>query len=405
VVRRGGELVKADPHSCAYVHPAYTEEVDLPEARVAAEGADWKAEELVFAGGGRMLYIQYKKVFDELDRCFSAARGCKLLLYGPPGTGKSSAAKFFAKKWGVKLHVFSPGAILSKYLGETEQNLREALDHARRGDAVLLDEFEVFAMQREKVAEMKIATVQVLLTELQELSDGIVIATTNADPSLIDPALRRGGRLRPVAVPLPTREMLEVYARYRGAALDERAQSFAEVEDPRDAFGTEWYYLLPPVRVARLGYTIRAERGIYRAVWGEVQEVALSLLWFYFSPRRQVWWVRKPRSDYSYVIDMADSYGAVVFVDDLIAADFAKFLRPVRSALVVFHRPPPGLYAPPLSATVQDAYGTYALEDRAARLLEDRATKLAAQLWLQQKPQCRSASEVDAVVRAVWGSC
>jgi ATPases of the AAA+ class len=133
-----------------------------------------------------MIYIQYKKVFDELDRCFSAAR-CKLLLYGPPGTGKSYAAKFFARKWGVKLHIYSPSAILSKYLGETEQNLREALDHARRGDAVLLDEFEIFAMQREKVAEMKIATVQVLLTELQELNTGIVIATTNADPSLIDP--------------------------------------------------------------------------------------------------------------------------------------------------------------------------------------------------------------------------
>jgi hypothetical protein len=142
---------------------------------------------------------------------------------------------------------------------------------------------------------------------------------------------------------------------------------------------------------------IHAERGVYRASWGDVQEVALSLLWFYFSNKRQVWWIRKPRSDYSYVIDMADSYGAVVFVDDLIAADFVKFIRPLKSALIVFHRSPPGLYAPPLPASLHDAYGSYALEDR--------ATKVAAQLWASLKPQCRSASDVDVVVRAVWGSC
>jgi hypothetical protein len=135
--------------------------------------------------------------------------------------------------------------------------------------------------------------------------------------------------------------MLELYARYRGVQLDERAQNFVEVDDPRDAYGTEWYYLLPPLAVRKLNYVIHAASGVYRATWGDVQEVALTLLWFYFSNRRQVWWVRKPRSDYSYVIDMADSYGAVVFVDDLIAADFVKFIRPVRSALIVFHRPRP----------------------------------------------------------------
>jgi hypothetical protein len=395
VVKRGGEVVKASPEGCIYAHPRYTEAVELPAVRVLAEGADWRAEALEGGEGEAMFYIQYKKIFTELDSCFSAARGCKLLLYGPPGTGKSYAPKYFGRKWGVKLNIYSPGSLLSKYLGETEENISRALDAARRGEAVLLDEFEVFAMTRERVSELKLATVQVLLTELQELDNGVVVATTNADPSLIDPALRRGGRLKPIAVPLPTREMLEFYARYKGIALDAAVQSFAEVGDPRDVYGTEWYYLLPPLQPPRLDYTIDAERGIYRASWGAVQEIALSLLWFYFSGRRQVWWLRKPRADYTYVIDMADSYGAVVFVDDMIAEDVAKFLRPLRSALFVFHATVPGVHMPPLPATIH----TYAAS------LESFATRVAAAVWSQLKPKCRSMDDADTIVRAVWSSC
>jgi hypothetical protein len=394
VVKRSGAVIKKTPEDCLYSHRDYTETIDLPSVRVVAEGSDWKAEALEETGD---FYIQYKKVFNELDACFSRARGCKLLLYGPPGTGKSYAAKFFSKKWGVKLHVYGPGALLSKYLGETEENIRRALDLARRGDAVLLDEFEIFAMARERTSELKLATVQVLLTELQELDNGVVIATTNADPSLIDPALRRGGRLKPVAVPLPTREMLEVYAKIKNLPTPtEGAQNFVEVEDPREAYGTEWYYLLPPLQVPKLEYSIVAERGIFRAPWGAVQEVPLSLIWFYFSGKRQVWWLRKPRNDYSYVIDMADSYGAVVFVDNLIAPDVAKFLRPMKSALFIFHISVPGVHMPALSAIVH----TYATP-----LADTSATKIAASIWSQLRPKCRAAEDVETVVRAVWSSC
>ena len=392
VVKRGGEVVKKTPEDCLYSHREYTETVSLPTVRAVAEGVDWRAESLETGE----FYIQYKKVFNELDACFSKARGCKVLLYGPPGTGKSYAAKFFSKKWSAKLHVFGPGALLSKYLGETEENIRRALDLARHGDAVLLDEFEVFAMARERTSELKLATVQVLLTELQELDSGVVIATTNADPSLIDPALRRGGRLKPVAVPLPTQEMLETYARLKGLpSPQEGVQNFTEVEDPRETHGTEWYYLLPPLKVPKLDYTINAERGVYRATWGDAQEVPLSLLWFYFGGKRQVWWLRKPRSDYTYVVDMADSYGAVVFVDSLIAAEVVKFLRPLKNALFVFYLPVPGVQIAPLPAVNH----TYAAP------LESYATKTAVSIWTQLRPKCRSASDVETVVRAVWSSC
>jgi hypothetical protein len=223
-----------------------------------------------------------------------------------------------------------------------------------------------------------------------------VIATTNADPSLIDPALRRGGRLKPVAVPLPTREMLETYAKLKGLnPPTEGTQNFVEVEDPREVQTTEWYYLLPPLKVPRLEYTIDAVRGVYRATWGDAQEIPLSLLWFYFSGRRQVWWLRKPRTDYTYVVDMADSYGAVVFVDSLIAHEAVKFLRPLKNALFVFYMSVSGVHMPPLPATMH----TYAAP------LESYATGVAASIWAQLRPKCRSANNTETVVRAVWSSC
>ena len=71
VVKRGGEVVKKTPDGCLYSHREYTETVDLPTVRVAAEGADWRAESLDTGE----FYIQYKKVFNELDTCFSRAKG------------------------------------------------------------------------------------------------------------------------------------------------------------------------------------------------------------------------------------------------------------------------------------------------------------------------------------------
>ncbi len=118
-------------------------------------------------------------------------------------------------------------------------------------------------------------------------------------------------------------------------------------------------------------------------------------MWFYFSGRRQVWWLRKPRSDYTYVVDMSDSYGAVVFVDSLIATEVVKFLRPLKNALFVFYLPVPGTHMPPLPATIH----TYATS------LESFATKTAASIWTQLRPRCRSATDTETVVKAVWSSC
>jgi ATPases of the AAA+ class len=171
---------------------------------VVERGSGWRTERL----SAGELYIQYDRVFDELDACFSAYdRPCKLLLYGPPGTGKSYAPRFFAKKWGRCAVIKSPGQLISKWVGETEENVHRAVEEAEKTNCVVVfDEGDVFLKQR-FTQERAWDTVNVLLTAVQEMRRGGVVVTTNVPPHKLDPALLRGGRLKPVAVPLPTREM------------------------------------------------------------------------------------------------------------------------------------------------------------------------------------------------------
>jgi hypothetical protein len=385
IVLRNGEAVYKAPEGCVPVD-GYTRVTRLPAMEACGSGEGWRCERLETGE----FYIQYNRVFDELDRCFSQRqRACKLLLYGPPGTGKSYAPLFFGRKWGRTVYVYSVGSILSKWVGETEERLSAALRRAEEEDAVVvLDEADVFMTER-GAGEAKLFTVNLLLTELQRLTRGVVIATTNVNPARLDQALLRGGRLKPVAVPLPNKEMLQLYAKLAGREAPARAQSFPDVVDPRERSRTEWYYLLHDLGVKTDMYYIDAERGIYSFTLAPV-EAAITLIWFYYAPRRQVWWIRKRQQSYEYVIDMADEYKAVVYVDPVVVQDFIVYLRPVEQALIVL---PVGGFAP-LPVKPLKSYYT----------IEGREVELAAELWRRAKPSC-SGEPIAVLKRAFWGGC
>ena len=324
-VKRGGAVLWRRPRDCFEV-AGYTQVRELPAVEVVARGAGWRAEQLSTGE----LYVQYDRVIEELDKYFSVYDSpCKLLLYGPPGTGKSYAPRFFAKKWGRCVIIKSPGQLISKWVGETEENVQRAVEEAEKTNCVVVfDEGDVFLKQR-FTQERMWDTVNVLLTAVQEMRRGGVVVTTNVAPHKLDPALLRGGRLKPVAVPLPTREMIETYAKLRGLRAPANAQNFAEVDDPRAAQAeTDWYYMLHPVDAGQLHYVIETERGVW-ALWLASPELTIVAIWLYYSTQgRQVWWVRRPQSDYSYVINMADEYGAVVVIDPLAVADALRFIKP-----------------------------------------------------------------------------
>jgi len=387
LIKRNGAALWRRPKDCFEV-AGYTQVRELPSAEVVARGAGWRAERLSTGE----LYIQYDKVFEELDACFSAYdKPCKLLLYGPPGTGKSYAPRFFAKKWGRCVLIKSPGQLISKWVGETEENVYRAVEEAEAKNCIVVfDEGDVFLKQR-FTQERTWDTVNVLLTAIQEMKHGGVVVTTNVPPHKLDPALLRGGRLKPVAVPLPTREMIETYARLRGLQAPSNAQNFVEVEDPRATQAeTDWYYMLHPVETGQLHYVIEAERGVW-ALWITSLELTVTAIWFYYSSLgRQVWWVRRPQSDYSYVINMADEYGAVVVIDPLAAADALRFIKPPQRALIFVV----AQGAPFPQPVVKPTKSTYTSVEAAVRDAVIRA-----------KPACRGDSPHYVVQRFFWNNC
>jgi hypothetical protein len=375
------------PKDCFEVK-GYTQVRELPSADVVARGAGWHAERLSTGE----IYVQYDKVFEELDACFSQYdKPCCLLLYGPPGTGKSYAPKYFSRKWGRCIIIKSPGQLISKWVGETEENVHRAVEEAESKNCIaVLDEGDVFLKQR-FTQERTWDTVNVLLTAVQEMKRGGVVVTTNVPPHKLDPALLRGGRLKPIAVPLPTREMIETYARLRGLTAPQYAQNFAEVEDPRAAQAeTDWYYMLHPLDAGQLHYVIEAERGVW-TLWITSMELTITAIWLYYTQQgRQVWWLRRPQSDYSFVINMADEYGAVVVIDPLAAADALRFIKPPQRALIfVVAREAP--FPRPI---VKPTRLTYRSVEEAVR---DAVIKIA--------PSCRGESPAEVTARFFWHNC
>jgi proteasome-associated ATPase len=140
-----------------------------------------------------------------------------ILLYGPPGCGKTLIAKAVAnslarqiehntdkKTAGYFLNVKGP-ELLNKYVGETEQKIREvfkkAKDKAREDQPVIVffDEMDaLFRLRGSGISsDVEITVVAQFLAEidgLEALRHVIVIGATNR-PDLIDPAVLRPGRL------------------------------------------------------------------------------------------------------------------------------------------------------------------------------------------------------------------
>jgi len=164
--------------------------------------------------------LMHPEIFDRLG--ISAPNG--ILLYGAPGTGKTLIAQVIANE--TRAHFISvngPG-IISKYVGESEQRLREIFDQAKKKapTIIFIDEIDALTLKRDEFSECSGSArlVSQLLTLMDDmLSDKkvVVIGATNRINS-IDPALRRPGRFdREVEIGIPDRagrwEILRIHTR------------------------------------------------------------------------------------------------------------------------------------------------------------------------------------------------
>ncbi|MCX5205382.1 ATP-binding protein [Streptomyces sp. NBC_00237] len=135
--------------------------------------------------------------------------GTNALFAGPSGTGKTLAAEVLAHSLSLDLYRIDLSQVVSKYIGETEKNLRSVFDAAEAGGAVLLfDEADALFGRRSEVKDShdRYANIEVsYLLQRMETYRGLAILTTNLKDA-IDPAFLR--RLRFVVhFPFPGEEL------------------------------------------------------------------------------------------------------------------------------------------------------------------------------------------------------
>ncbi|ARN82426.1 CDC48 family AAA ATPase [Methylocystis bryophila] len=141
--------------------------------------------------------LSQPRIFEEIG--LQPPRG--ILLYGPPGNGKTLIAKALASQSNLNFISIKGPELLSKYIGESEQGVRELFARARHAAPciVFLDEVDALAPKRGFDGRSPVTdrVVSQLLTELdgvEALRDVWVIAATNR-LDMIDEALLRPGRL------------------------------------------------------------------------------------------------------------------------------------------------------------------------------------------------------------------
>jgi hypothetical protein len=146
---------------------------------------------------------------DEQERQKLIPRG--FIFHGPPGTGKTLFAKAIANEMNATIQMISGPEIMDKYVGQSESNLRHVFATARRNapSVIFFDEFDSIAAQRSTYADggarANNAVVAQLLTELdgfREEQSVLIIGTTNR-LDIIDEALLRPSRLRPIQIDRP----------------------------------------------------------------------------------------------------------------------------------------------------------------------------------------------------------
>jgi cell division protease FtsH len=161
-----------------------------------------------------------------------------MIFWGPPGTGKTLFAKAMASEIGAAVTVVSGPELKSKWVGESEENLRQIFHKARQSapSIIVFDELDSFASARGMYTGSGVehSMVNQLLTEM----DGFhreemvfVVGTTNFVESL-DPALLRPGRFEfHLHIPYPDtearREILKIYDKKMGLKMSEAALDYA----------------------------------------------------------------------------------------------------------------------------------------------------------------------------------
>ncbi|MBI2137261.1 CDC48 family AAA ATPase [Candidatus Woesearchaeota archaeon] len=191
------------------------------------------------------LPLKHPEIFERLG--IEAPKG--VLLHGPPGTGKTLVAKAVANETNSHFIVINGPEIISKFYGQSEQNLRKKFEEAEKNSPaiVFIDEIDAIATKREEVhGEVErrvVAQLLALMDGLKSRGKVVVIAATNV-PNMLDPALRRPGRFdREIEISVPSKEgrldILKIHTRNMPIGKEESKHKPAEVSPASKMAGDE----------------------------------------------------------------------------------------------------------------------------------------------------------------------
>jgi len=154
------------------------------------------------------LPLKHPEIFERLG--IEPPKG--VLLHGPPGTGKTLLAKAVANETNSHFILINGPAIMSKYYGESEKNIRDKFEEAEKNapSIIFIDEIDAIAPKREEVhgevEKRVVAQILSMMDGLKSRGKVVVIAATNV-PNILDPALRRPGRFdREIEIGVPAKE-------------------------------------------------------------------------------------------------------------------------------------------------------------------------------------------------------
>jgi hypothetical protein len=165
-------------------------------------GATWDtlvlAPDVTAALRGIVAHVRHRALVHDawgFARASSRGRGVAALFTGPSGTGKTTAAEIVARELGFDLYRVDLAGVVSKYIGETEKNLRRLFDAAESGGCVLFfDEAEALFGKRGEIRDGhdRYANIEIdYLLQRIEAFRGVAILATNAKAQLDTAFLRR----------------------------------------------------------------------------------------------------------------------------------------------------------------------------------------------------------------------